>query len=419
MKVLVIGGGGKEHALIWKLSRSKHIAKIYCSPGNAGIAEIAECIDVSPKNVDALVDFVKHEWIDLTIICSETFMAEDIMDTFERHGCSIFGLNRESWLLGKTRASLKNFMKRHRIPTAEYQIFSSYLLALDYVQLKGLPLVIKTDGYPGERGVFLASSTEEAADTLKRIMKGKMFGESGNRVIIEERLKGERISVVTMADERIVMPIASVRKFREISDQQLSADTIVYGSYSPVPLMTKEIENDVMEKVMHPLHRAIYAQGIPFRGFISADCVVQNGGIYLAELQFGFGDLEAQTIMPRVKADLGELILSAAEGRLSNVQIKPDDMIAFSLALFSTKHPSEGSAGIMIRGLDAIEKMEDVFVFHENTVFDDGGVVTPGGTALYITAKGSDVSEAIAKAINTAEKIHFDGMLYRKKFGRY
>jgi phosphoribosylamine---glycine ligase len=417
VKILVIGGGGKEHALIWKLSQSKHITKIYCSPGNAGIAGIAECIDINPHNVNALVDFVRYEWIDLTIVCSETSLAQDIVDVFERHGCNIFGLSRGSLSLGSSRVSSKNFMKRHRIPTAEYQAFSSHLLGQDYVQMKGLPLVIKTNGYPGDKGVFLASTIEDVADILKCIMKENMYGDSGNRIIIEEHLKGERIAFVTIADNKTILPLASVYKYRGMPDQDTDSPSTVYGSYSPVPLITKEIEKDIIEKVMRPVNKALNVDGMPFKGFISADLIVQKDSLYLSELQFGFGALEPQTIMPGFKADIGELILSALEGRLSDVQIKEGGKISVCIALFSKKGASEGSIGLKITGLDAIKKMEDVFVFHENTVFESSDIVTPGGTALYITAAGADLKEATMRAYSAAEKIHFDGVQYSKDIG--
>jgi phosphoribosylamine--glycine ligase len=414
VKVLVIGGGGTEHALIWKLSRSKHVAKIYCSPGNAGIAGIAECIDVSPHNVSALVDFVKYEWIDLTIICSETSLAQSIVDTFDRHGCRLFGLNGGSLALATSRVSSKNFMKRHRIPTAEYQVFSSHLLAQDYVQMKGLPIVIKTNGYSGEKGVFFVSTIEDADNTLKRVMKEKIYGDSGNQIIIEEHLKGNRISLVTLADDKTIMPLASASKYREIPDQNRDSAATVYSSFRPLSFMTKEIEKNIMEGVIIPVHRALTNEGIVFRGFISADLIVQKNSIYLSELQFGFGDLETQLIMPGIKADIGELILSASESRLSDIQIKEDGPASVCVSLFSKKEHAEGTTGFRIHGLDVIRNMDDVFVFHENTVFDKRDIFTPGGTALQVTATGVDIREAQRRACSAAEKIHFDGMEYKK-----
>lgn len=419
MKVLVIGGGGKEHALIWKLSRSKHITKIYCSPGNAGISGIAECIDVSPHNVDALVDFVKYEWIDLTIVCSETSLAQGIADTFERHGCRVFGINRGTLSLGASRELVKNFMKRHQIPTAEYQVFSSYPLAKDYVQLKGVPLVIKSNRYPGDNGVFVATTIEDALNTLKSIMHAKIYGESGSRVIIEEHLHGRRVSLVTIADDKAIRPLATVCKFREMPGYTTQSDRTVFGSYSPVSLVTKDTEQYIMESVMHPVHKALSSEGIPFKGFLSADLVIQKNNVNLFELQFGFGDLEPQTIMPVLGADIGELILSAAEERLSDVQIRPEEMISVCLALFSRRNIREEAIGSPIRGIDAIRNMEGVLLFHENTLFDNHHIVAPAGAALYLTAAGRDLNEAKMRADNAAGKINFAGMEYRKDIGNY
>lgn len=417
MKVLVIGGGGKEHALIWKLSQSKHITKIYCSPGNTGIAEIVECIDVSPHNFDALADFVKYEWIDLTIICSETFLEQGIVEIFERHGCRVLGLSREGVSLGLSRVFIKNFMKRHRVPTAEYQVFSSYQLAQDYVQLKGVPLIIKTNGFPGDRGVFLAATIKDAADILRRIMKEKTYGDAGSRVIIEEHLEGERISYLTISDGRTIVPLTSIYKYRGMPDAAAYSDAAVLGSYSPVPAVTKEIENDIMEKVMRPLHDALNAEGIQFKGFISADLVVQRNSIHTFELQFGFGDVEPQTILPRLKSDIGELILTATEERLSDVSIQWDEEMSVCITLFSGKDSWKESTGLKIKGLAKAKAMESIYMFQENTVFDKKDIVTHGGNALYITATGRGLDEAKTKAYSAAGKIHFDGMQYRKDIG--
>ncbi len=413
MKVLVIGGGGKEHALIWKLSRSKHITKIFCSPGNAGIAGIAECIDVHPQHVDALVDFVKYEWIDLTIVCSGIFLAPRIVDAFDRRGCKLFGLNRKAVSLGTSRVCLRDFMRRHRIPTAEYRVFSSYLPARDYVQLKGLPLVIKTDGSPGEKGIFYTSTFDDASEDLKRILREQMFGDSGSRIIIEEDARGERISFVTIADEKGIRPLASIHKYGGISELGGHSDPAVFCSCATVPDMTKKIEQQVMEDVMHPVHKALSAEGAFFRGFISADLIIQEKNISVFELQFGFGDLEPQTIMPGLKGDIGELILFASNGELSAAPSMSNGNISVCIALFSRKDPGGRGNVSKITGLDLLRNAEHVFVFHENTVFEDGDIVTPGGTALYVTAIGTTLEEASRRALSAAEKIHFPGMEYK------
>jgi phosphoribosylamine---glycine ligase len=283
--------------------------------------------------------------------------------------------------------------------------------------MKGLPLVIKTNGYPGDKEVFLVSTIEDAVDTLKSIMKEKIYGDSGNRIIIEEHLKGERISFVTIADNKTILPLASLYKYRGMSDQDTDSAATAYGSYGPVPLITKEMEKNIMEKVLHPVHEALNIDGIPFKGFISADIIMQKDSIYLSELEFGFGDLEPQTIMPGLKADIGELMLAASEGKLSDVQIKEDEKTSVCMALFSKDEPSKGSAGVKIIGLDTIKKTEDIFVFHENTVFENRDILTPGGTALYITATGADLKEATVRAYGAAEKIHFDGIQYSKDIG--
>ncbi len=409
MKVLVIGGGAKEHALIWKLSRSKHIAKIYCAPGNAGIAGIAECIDMSPHHVDALVDFVKYEWIDLTIVCSETALARGILDIFERNGCAVFGLSREILALNGSRVSSKNFMRQHSIPTPEYRVFSSHVLALDYVQLKGLPLVVKTDGSTGDEGVFLVSTFDDAADILKRIMRERLYGDDGSRVIIEEHVTGERMSLVMIADGGTIRLLGSVHKCRGVPERASSADVTVCGSYSPVASLSHQVEKGIMDRVVLPVHAALSSEGIAYRGFISLDLVVHADSVSLSELKFGFGELEPQVIMPGTAVDMGEAIILASEGRLSNVQAREMGKGAACMGLFSKRESIKGSTPAKIDGLESLRGRDDVFAFHENTLFDDHAIVTPGGVALTVAAVGRTVGEAFDTAYRSAENIHFEG----------
>jgi phosphoribosylamine--glycine ligase len=245
-------------------------------------------------------------------------------------------------------------------------------------------------------------------------MRKKAYGDGSNRVILEEPLHGKRISLVAIADEKTILPLASVSKFRALPGKDEDPDAEVYSSCSPAPFATKEIEKDIMDKVMFPVQRALNSEGIVFRGFISADLLVQKDGIYLSELQFGFGDLETQLIMPGLDADIGELILSASEGRLPDIRMKEDLPTAFCLTLFSKKKRADGGKGSKIKGLDAVRKMEEVFVFHENTVFEERDVHTPGGTVLYVTGIGADLKEAQTRAYSAAAKIHFQGLQYKK-----
>jgi phosphoribosylamine--glycine ligase len=255
MKVLIIGGGGREHAIAWKLSQSRHVNQIYSSPGNPGIAEIAECIDVSPGDFRTLIDVVKYEWIDLTIVCAEQALADGIVNAFEREGCKILGPNRTAAQLQSSRVFAKGFLRLHRIPTANYRVFSSYPEAQDYVRMKGVPMVIKTDGHCGGRGIFVATSEDEAMGALKLIMKDRTIGDSGRQVIIEEGLKGDRVSVTALTDGKTILPLTSVFIYRSKSENAAGLITGVMGAYSPAPLITDEVETYIMAKIFKPLQR--------------------------------------------------------------------------------------------------------------------------------------------------------------------
>jgi phosphoribosylamine--glycine ligase len=412
VKVLVIGDGGTEHAVIWKLSQSKHIDKIYSSPGNAGIAEIAECIDISPNNFSSLIDFVKYDWIDLTIVCSEKFIAKDIVSLFEREGCRILGPDRTSAQVRLSRVSAKNLMRLHRIPTAEYKVFSSYLHAQDHVRLKGAPIVIKPDGYFEGSGCFVSSTVEEAIGNLRLIMEDRIFGDAGRRVIIEENLEGERLTYVALTDGKAILPLTSLYIYR---DNELSSGAA--GAYSPVPMVKEEIESYITEKIMGSLLRAFYSEGIKYKGFISADLVVNKGKAHVFELNWCFGDLEAQTILPRLKTDLTDLVLAVNEEKLCDTAIEWEHNASVCIAGFSKGHPAESGEGIIVSGLEKIKTMKDVFAFHDNTSFNNSDVITPGGKIISITAAGKNIEDAKTKAYNAIEKIHVEGMHYRDDIG--
>jgi len=414
MKVLVIGRGAREHAIVWKLSQSKHINKIYCSPGNAGIAEFAECINVSPDNFGALVDFVKYEWIDLTIVCSEEFLARDLVNTFEREGCRILGSHRTATELMVSRVFAKNLMRLHGIPTAEYRVFTSYLHAQDHIRLKGAPIVIKTDGHAEGDGVFVASTTEKATDALKLIMKDRIFGDAGRQVIIEENLKGQRVSFVALTDGRTVLPLTSLYIYRS---DEIRANAMGMGAYCPVPLIEKELETYIMDKIMGPLLRVFGSEGIKYKGFISADLIVNRNRAHVFELNFCFGDLEAQTLLPRLKTDFTEMVLAVTGERLSDIEIAWGQNASVCVVGSSKVYSERSPEGVTITGLEKIKTEKDTFAFHENTLFHNSDVVAAGERVICITATGEDLKDAKTKAYGAIGKINFDGMYYRKDIG--
>jgi phosphoribosylamine---glycine ligase len=407
MKILVLGGGGEEHAIIWKLSQSRHIDKIYCCPGNAGIAEIAECIDVNPQNVNALIDFVKYEWIDLTIVSSEEFLLKGIVNMFEREGCRVLGPNRTAAELRSSRIFLKNLLRLYRIPTAGYKIFTSYLDAEDYVRLKGAPIVIKTDGNLGGKGIVTETTVEKAIHVLGLIMKDKILGDLGRHVIIEENLVGEKVSVVFLTDGSTIKSLTSLHPY---TTKDIVTRTI--GSYSPAPLVTQEIEQIIMGKIMGPLLRAFISEGIKFKGILSADFIIDEKKVFLFDLNCCFKDLEAQTILPRLQTDIAEAFMAVVEEKLSEIELTWTAEPSACIMVFSTKHSDKQPHGALITGLEG--GANDTFVFHEQTAFSENNIIVAGENIFSVAAFGDDINDAKQKACHAIEKIHFEGMHYIK-----
>ncbi len=414
MKVLVIGGGGREHAIVWKLSQSRYVDKIYCAPGNAGIAEIAECIDVQPSDFSSLVDFVKYEWIDLTIVGPEEPLAKGIVDVFEKEGRRILGPKKAAVQLESSKAFAKDFMKRHLIPTAEYKVFSSYHQAEDYVRMKGAPIVIKADGLAAGKGVIVAATVDEAIDSLRSIMKEKIFGEAGNKVVIEECLTGEEASFMIFTDGKNIVPMAHSQDHKRVFDNDKGPNTGGMGAYSPAPVVTKEIESFVMEKIMKPTIYGLKSEGIEYKGILYAGLMIKDGIPFVLEFNCRMGDPETQPIMTRLDSDLMSISLAITEGKLSNVEIKWKDEASVCVVLTSKGYPNKYDKGKEIFGLEDVRKMKDVVVFHAGTAFDNNRIITNGGRVLGVTAIGKDIKAAKDRAYKAIEKIHFEGMHFRR-----
>lgn len=419
MKVLVVGGEGKEHAIVWKLSQSRHVDRIYCCPGNAGIAEIAECIDVSPDNDDALVDFVKYEWIDLTIVSTKEPLSKGLVDSFEKGGCKVFGPNRVAAQLGSSRVFAKDLMRLYRIPTAEYKVFTSYPYAEDYVRLKGAPLVIRSDE-PMENGdTFIASTAEEAIDALKIIMKDKGFDNTNTRVIIEEELKGEMMSCMAFTDGKTFVPLAVSKKYRQIFDGDTGPVTEGTGAYNPVPAHTKELETLIARKILQPALKALNLEGLKYKGIFSADILMKDGSPYVLGLDCTFFDPEIQAVFPRLKTDFMEIALAITDERLSDIQnsIEWRQDTSVCIVVSSRGYPGKSQKGFVISGLEKIKNMKDVLIFHANTGYDNSNIVTSGGRVLSVSAMRANIKDAREKAYRALKEINFEGMHYRKDIG--
>lgn len=414
MKVLVIGGGGREHAIVWALSRSRMVDKIFCAPGNAGISTMAECIDIKPTDFGALMDFVKYEWIDLTIVGPEDPLSRGIVDSFEKDGRKILGPTRAAAQLESSKSFAKDFMRRHGIPTAEYKTFSSYLQAEDYIRLKGAPLVIKADGLAAGKGVIVAQTQDEAVDAVRLILKDRAFGEAGDRVVIEECLTGEEASFIAFTDGSTIVPMASSQDHKRIFDGDEGPNTGGMGAYSPAPIVTPELEAEIMERIMYPVVRGMKADGIVFKGALYAGVMIRDGHPMVLEFNCRLGDPETQPILARLETDFAELALAVINGTLSELQLSWRHEPAVCVVMAAEGYPGDYKKHAAIEGLDKASALEDVTVFHAGTGFNrDNKVVTTGGRVLGVTALGDTVAEAKARAYEAVGLIKFPGAQYR------
>ena len=414
MKVLVVGSGGREHAIVWKLSQSRLVDKIYCTPGNAGISGMAECIDVDSADFSALVDFVRYEWVDLTIVGPEDPLSRGIVDAFEKEGRRILGPSKAAAQLESSKVFSKEFMKRHRIPTAEYKVFSSYIHAEDHVRMKGAPIVIKADGLAAGKGVIVASTVDEAIDALRLIMKDKAFGDAGSRAIVEECLKGEEASFMVFTDGKTIVPMVSSQDHKRVFDEDKGPNTGGMGAYSPAPVITRELESVVMDTIMRPTIDGLKSEGIKYKGILYAGLMIDNGKPSVLEFNCRLGDPETQPILARLDTDLMDISMAIADEKLSDIEIQWKKDASVCVVLASGGYPGKYEKGKIISGLDNAGKMDDVVVFHAGTAFNNNEIVTNGGRVLGVTALGGDIKAAKEKAYEAINKIHFDGMHYRK-----
>ena len=414
MKVLVIGSGGREHALVWKLSRSSRVDKVFCAPGNAGISGIAECIDIKADDVDALLNFVKYEWIDLTVVGPEGPLTAGIVDTFVKEGRRIFGPDSSGARLEGSKIFAKDFMLKYGIPTAEFKTFSSYLQAEEYVRLKGAPIVVKADGLAAGKGVIVAETVDEAKSALKMIMRDRAFGDAGNKVLVEQCLKGEEISFMVLTDGKTVVPLAASQDHKQVFDGDRGPNTGGMGAYSPAPVVTESLKSDIMQHVIDPMIKGLQRERMNYRGVIYVGLMICDGKPYVLEYNCRFGDPEAQPVLMRLDSDLFDLLKATAESRLKDVKVLWKDDASVCVVLASKGYPGSYEKDKTIKGLDSFKGDENVMVFHAGTSLNNGEIVSSGGRVLGVTALGKDIRTAKDHAYKAIEKIHFKGMHYRK-----
>jgi phosphoribosylamine--glycine ligase len=417
MKILVVGGGGREHALVWKISQSPKVTRIYAAPGNAGIAGLAECASIKADDIPGLLAFAKTKAIDLTIVGPEGPLSMGIVDEFTSAGLRVFGPSRKAAELEASKRFSKDLMKEYCIPTAEYEVFTDKSAAAAYVHKKGAPIVVKADGLAAGKGVVVAETVEEALKALDLIMTEKAYGTAGDRVVIEECLRGEEASFMAFSDGRTVVPMASSQDHKRVFDADKGPNTGGMGAYSPAPIVTAQLERKVMDTIMIPTVRAMEREGRFFKGVLYAGLMIQNGEAKVLEFNARFGDPETQPVMARLDTDLVEIIEAILDERLSSLTIRWKPESAVCIVMASGGYPGNYEKGREISGLDKAAAIKDVMVFHSGTAMKNGAFVTDGGRVLGVTGLGSTVAAAIKKAYQGAREIRFDGAHYRSDIG--
>ena len=417
MKVLVVGGGGREHALVWKISQSPKVTRIYAAPGNAGIAGLAECAPIKADDIPGLLAFAKTKAIDLTVVGPEGPLSMGIVDEFTRAGLRVFGPSRKAAELEASKRFSKDLMKEYCIPTAEYEVFTDKSAAAAYVHKKGAPIVVKADGLAAGKGVVVAETVEEALRALDLIMTEKAYGTAGDRVVIEECLRGEEASFMAFSDGRTVVPMASSQDHKRVFDADKGPNTGGMGAYSPAPIVTPQLERKVMDTIMIPTVRAMEREGRFFKGVLYAGLMIHNGEAKVLEFNARFGDPETQPVMARLDTDLVEIIEAILDERLAALTIRWKTESAVCIVMASGGYPGNYEKGREISGLDKAAAIKDVMVFHSGTAMKNGSFVTDGGRVLGVTGLGSTVAVAIQNAYQGAREIRFEGAHYRGDIG--
>lgn len=419
MKVLVIGSGGREHALAWTAAKAENVEQVFVAPGNAGTALEPNLtnVDIDVLDQDKLVAFAQKEAIDLTIVGPEAPLVEGVVDRFEKEGLNIFGPTQGAAQLEGSKAFTKDFLARHKIPTAEYQNFTEIEPAVAYVKEKGTPIVIKADGLAAGKGVIIAQSEEEAVNAIEDMLEGNKFGDAGSRVVVEEFLTGEEASFIVMVDGTDVLPLASSQDHKARDNGDQGPNTGGMGAYSPAPVVTQNIHDRIMKEVIMPTVEGMQAEGNRYRGFLYAGIMVAADGTpKVLEYNCRFGDPETQPIMLRLKSNLADLCLAAIQGKLPETTVEWDERASVGVVMAAGGYPDAYKKGDIITGLPQMEA-EGIKVFHAGTAEHEGNVVTNGGRVLCATALGNTVSEAQQKAYLLVKQINWDGVYYRTDIG--
>jgi len=419
MRILVIGSGGREHALVWKIAQSKLVDKVFCAPGNAGISQLAECIDLKADDIFGLLEFARKEKIDLTVVGPEVALSLGIVDEFEKAGLKIFGPNKKAANLEASKIFSKELMAKYKVPTANFKIFDSADEAKKYIERIGAPCVVKADGLAAGKGVVVAKNVDEAKNAVTSMMQDEVFGDAGKKIIIEECLSGEEASILVITDSREVVALASAQDHKRVFDNDQGPNTGGMGAYSPAPIVTADILKEIMQKIVYRSIDGLVKEGIDYRGVLYAGVMLTKDGPKTLEFNARFGDPETEAILPRLKSDLVEVMLATIEGKLSRVRtLEWDSRACVCVVCASRGYPGNYAKDKEISGLDQAAKLDDLVIFHAGTKKAGNKILTSGGRVLGVTGLGATIKDAISKTYAGVNKINFEGMHFRKDIGR-
>ncbi len=424
MKVLVVGSGGREHALVWKIAQSPKVGKIYCAPGNGGVSQHAQLVGIKADDLNGIVDFVKKEGVDLTVVGPEVPLVGGIVDLFSKEGLRVFGPSKELAELEGSKVFAKELMRRFGVPTADFEVFDSSSAAIDYLDKKGVPIVVKADGLCGGKGVIVCKNVDEAKGAVVKIMDDKIFGEAGNRVILEECLEGEEASVIGVSDGKNFVAFASSQDHKRAYDGDRGPNTGGMGAYSPAPVVTAEVFNRVLGEIISPVITGLSSEGRFYKGALYAGVMVTKNGPKVLEFNVRFGDPETQAVLPRLKSDIVDVMERSIDGKLAGMTLEWDERPCVTVVLVSGGYPGKYEKGMSISGVDDAEALEGVTVFHAGTKLGqrktDGErhYITMGGRVLNVTALGPDIRGAIDRCYHALSMVHFDKMHFRKDIAR-
>lgn len=417
MKVMVVGGGGREHALVWKIAQSPRVEEIFCTPGNAGIKKIARCVDISAEDIKALADFAEKKSIDLTVVGPEAPLVEGIVDEFEARGLKAFGPNKAASQIEGSKVFAKNLMEKYNIPTAAFRVFDNSVDAINYIDSIDAPMVVKAEGLAAGKGVVVAKDKDAAVSAVKSIMEQRIFGKAGARVVIEEYLEGPEVTVLSFCDGKIAVPMVSSRDHKRVFDNDEGPNTGGMGAISPAPAYSMELAEVVEKEIIQKTVEAMAAEGIPFKGVLYTGLMLTKKGPRVLEYNCRFGDPETQVVLPRLKTDLIDIMEACIDGNLEKVMIEWKEEKAVCVVLASGGYPGPYEKGKVIKGLSEAEA-EGALVFHAGTAEKNGKIITAGGRVLGVTALGDTEDKARQEAYNAISKISFEDMHYRKDIGK-